>query len=252
MINLVDLTGKRIVITGASQGIGRETAILLSKLGAQIVLIARNEDKLKETITLLEGDNHKYYTLDIRQLDAIELCVKQIINDIGPVDGLVYCAGIGTSRPLQLFKYSLIEDLLRVNLLGFIEFIKCITKKKRYNEGMRIVGISSIAAFCGDKTHTAYSASKAGMDGAVRCLARELADKKICINTVAPAMIKTEMYLGYLENNGIDSNNELLKRQYLGLGEPVDVASGIAFLMSPVAKFITGICLPIDGGYTSC
>lgn len=252
MFNLVDLTGKKIIVTGASQGIGRDTAILLSKLGAKVILVARNQLKLQETISLCEGDGHTFYSLDLGNLDAIEDCVKNIINENGKVDGMVYCAGIGTSRPLNLFKHALIEDVMRINLLGFIEMIKCISKKNRFNSGMRIVGISSIASLCGDKTHTAYSASKAGMDGAVRCLARELADKGICVNTVAPAMIKTEMYLGYLDNNGQDSNNELLKRQYLGLGETIDVASGIAFLMCPAAKFITGICLPIDGGYTSC
>ena len=252
MFNLVDLTGKKIVLTGASQGIGRDTAIMLSKLGAQMILIARNEEKLKDVILNLEGEGHKYYLLDINQLDDIEKCVKKIVEDFGPIDGLVYCAGIGTSRPLNFFKHDIIESVLNINLLGFIEFIRCISKKKRFNEGMRIVGISSIASLRGDKTHTAYSASKAGMDGAVRCLAKELADKNICINTVAPAMIKTAMYEGYLNSNGEESNVELLKKQYLGLGETKDVAAAISFLMSPAAKFITGICLPVDGGYTSC
>lgn len=252
MFNLVDLTGKKIVLTGASQGIGRDTAIMLSKLGAQMILIARCEEKLKETISCLEGVGHSYYLLDITQLDDIENCVRKIVEDNGAVDGLVYCAGVGTSRPLNFFKHEIIQDVLQVNLLGFIEFVRCFAKRKRYNRGMRIVGISSIAALRGDKTHTAYSASKAGMDGAVRCLAKELADKNICINTVAPAMIKTAMYEGYLANNGEESNIELLKRQYLGLGETKDVAAAIAFLMSQAAKFITGICMPVDGGYTSC
>lgn len=253
MFNLVDLTGKRIIVTGASQGIGRDTAILLSKLGATLILIARNEDKLKDTLANLEGEGHAYYILDISILTDIELCVNKIISENGAIDGLVYCAGIGLSRPLNLFKPEIVQRVMTVNFNGFIEFVRCCSKKKNYNVGMRIVGISSIAAFIGDKTHTIYSASKAAMDGAVRCLAKELAEKKIGINTVAPAMINTEMYQAYVSKNGEDSDahKAIIDRQYLGIGETFDVAAGIAFLLSSSSKFITGVCLPIDGGATS-
>lgn len=251
MFNLVDLTGKKIVVTGASQGIGKDTAIMLSKLGAQLVLIARNEENLKLTLEKLEGTGHKYYLLDINELEKIEPCIKSIVNDIGPVDGLVYAAGIVEDRPLRLFKPSVVSNSLNVNFNGFIEFVRCLSKKNNFNIGMRIVGISSVAAFSGDKAKTVYSASKAAMNGAVRCLAKELADKSICINTVAPGMIHTEMYENYLLQYGRDSNSKLLERQYLGIGKADDVAAAIAFLMSSAAKFITGVCLPVDGGFTS-
>lgn len=253
MFNLVDLTGKKIVVTGASQGIGRDTAIMLSKLGAQIVLIARNEVNLQETMAMLAGENHRYYVLDIKNLDAIEACVKSIVSDIGKIDGLVYGAGVGLNRPLQLFKPSAVNNIMDINFNGFIEFVRCCTNKRNFNAGMRIVGISSSAAFRGSKAQTVYSASKAAMDGAVRCLARELAEKDICINTVAPAMIHTHMYDTYLAKYGADSdtNKRLLERQYLGIGKTQDVAAAIAFLISPAARFITGICLPVDGGTTS-
>lgn len=256
MFQLVDLTSKKIVVTGASQGIGRDTAVMLSKLGAQIALVARSEEKLKETLCLLEGKGHKYYILDINELTNIEGCVKEIVKDFGTLDGLVYAAGINLDRPLQLFKPDVVSNVLDVNLGGFIEFIRCMTNKKHFNIdfGMRIVGVSSTSALKGTKAHIAYSASKAGMNGAIRCLAIELAEKNICVNAVAPGMIRTAMYEKYLEGNGgVDgaTNKRLLRRQYLGIGEPVDVASAIAFLLSPAARFITGICLPIDGGATS-
>ena len=254
MFNLIDLTGKKIVLTGASQGIGRDTAIMLSKLGAQMILIARNEEKLKDVILNLEGEGHKYYLLDINRLDDIEKCVKKIVEDFGPIDGLVYCAGVTNDRPLNLFKPEIVDNVLRVNLIGFTEFVRCLTKKNRYNRGMRIVGISSTAGLRGSKAHLAYSASKAGMNGAIKCMAVELAAKGITANTVAPGMINTDMYKKFLTDNGVDSaaNIGLLARQYLGIGTTEDVASVIAFLLSSASKFITGICIPVDGGLTSC
>ena len=120
MFNLVDLTGKKIVLTGASQGIGRDTAVMLSKLGAKMMLIARNEAKLQETISMLEGEGHKYYLLDINELEKIEACVKNIVDDVGAVDGLVYAAGINNDRPLQLFKPGVVSNVLNVNLCVFI------------------------------------------------------------------------------------------------------------------------------------
>lgn len=251
MYNLVEFRDKTIVVVGASRGIGRGTAILLSRLGAKLVLLARGEKGLAETMSLLEGDGHSFYLLDVRQIDAIDECVKKIVMDNGPLDGMVFCTGIGGGRPLQQFKPVVVQDMMNVNFCSFVEFVRAVTRKKRFNPGMRIVGISSIAAIQGDKTHTIYSASKAAMDGAVRCLAKELAEKDICINTVMPAFIKTAMYDGFINNNGEEAMRRILERQYLGLGEVEDVASAIAFLLSSAARFITGVSLPVDGGATS-
>lgn len=254
MRNLVELKNRLIVVVGASSGIGKQTAITLSQIGARIVLIARREEKLQETLGLLEGSGHCYYCADVSDTGNIEALVKQLVKERGPVDGLVYAAGVSTSMPLAQFKPEKVKMLFDINFFGFLEMVRQISKKGRFNEGMRIVGISSIASFCGDKAHTAYSASKSAMDSAVRCMAKELADKGICLNTVAPAMTATEMYKAYLKNYGEDSesNKELLKRQYLGIAETEDIANAVAFLLSKAARFITGVTLPVDGGTTSC
>lgn len=254
MTNLIDLTGRKILVIGASSGIGKQTAITLSKVGASLILVARREDKLLETMSLLEGEGHGMHCFDTQKLDEIEGHIKQIVCEFGPLDGMVYSAGLGTAIPLLQTKPEKLQTVFDVNFFGFIETVRQLCKRGRFNPGMRIVGISSCASLRGDKSKTAYSASKAAMDSAIRCIAREMADKGICINSVAPAMTATELYGHYLEKYGEDSetNQELLKRQYLGIAETTDIANAVSFLISPAAKFITGITLPVDGGLTTC
>ena len=250
MYNLVDFSEKKILIAGASSGIGRETALLLNRLGASVILTARREDKLREVMDQTTGDDNACYAVDYADLDSIEGKMGEIVREQGSLDGLVYCAGIGTATPLNMFKPAKMQAVFNVNYFGFIETVRQVTKKGRFNTGMRIVGISSVAAVRGDKTKTAYSGSKAAMDSSVRCMARELADKGICINTVAPAMTATELYQQFQNQNG-QTDQSLLRRQYLGIIQTTDVANAIAFLLSPAARMITGITLPVDGGLTT-
>ena len=119
---------------------------------------------------------------------------------------------------------------------------------------MRIVALSSTASFFGKKAHLSYSVSKAGINSAVRNMACELAEKNICVNAIAPGMVNTDMYKEYLKNNGgpeSEDNRRLLRRQYLGIIEPSDIANAAAFLLSPAARLITGITMPVDGGLSS-
>lgn len=251
MRNLVDFSGKRIVVVGASSGIGRQTAITLSSLGAELILIARREDRLKDTISVLENEGHGYYVADMSELDNIESVFKSIKSNQGSIDGLVYSAGVNSTLPLLQLKPEKLKAVFDINYFAFIETVRQVTKRGRFNPGLRIVGVSSNAAIRGDKAHTAYSSSKAAMNAAVRCLARELADKDVYINAVAPAITNTEIYREYAGGNVSDSEKALLERQYLGLIEPTDVAETIAYLLSPAARMITGITLPVDGGLST-
>lgn len=253
MYNLIDLKDRKIIVAGASSGIGKVTAVTLSRLGAAVILVARREDRLKEVLQELEGDGHSYYVGDLSEVASIEGLVKRIVSEQGKLDGLVYAAGVNTSMPLNQFKPERVQQVFNLNYFGFIEFVRQLCRRGRFNEGMRIVGISSAASIRGDRAHLAYSGSKAAMNASVRCIAKEVAEKGICINTVAPAMTRTELYTQYVKEYGEESgsNEDLLKRQYLGLAEPEDIANAIAFLISPAARLITGLTLPVDGGLTT-
>lgn len=254
MNTIVDLTGKRILVVGASSGIGKQTAITLSQIGAKLTLIARNEEKLQKALEELEGAGHDFCITDVSNVSSIEAMVKEVVSNKGPLDGLVYAAGVGTALPLMQSKPEKVQNTFNVNFFGFFEVVRQVARKGRFNPGMRIVGVSSCASLRGDKSKAIYSSSKAAMDSAVRCMAKELAEKGICINSVAPSMTATELYSRYVEKYGEDSetNRELLSRQYLGIAQPQDIANAIAFLISPAARFITGITMPVDGGLTTC
>lgn len=252
MINPMNLTDKRILVTGASSGIGRETSILLSKLGAHVIMIARRLPQLEETFTNLEGTDHKYYSYDLSDTNGIDEYIQKVISENGKLDGFVHSAGVGSSRPLKMLKPDYVDEVMRINFYSFIEIVRCITKKGNFNEGMSIVGVSSIASLQGNQSKTVYCASKAAMDAAVRCMAKELSSKKIRVNTVMPGLIKTPIFDTFLDQ-GLDSEDakNVMARQYLGVGETIDVANTIAFLLSNASKFVTGTSIAVDGGRLS-
>lgn len=252
MFNMIDLTDKKILITGASSGMGAETARLCSQLGAKIVMVARREEKLIEVEKTLEGSGHKYYVFDLSNVEQIEGFIKQIVSECGALDGFVHSAGITSTRPLRSLKVDIHRAVMDINYFAFVEIIRCITKRNCFNDGMSIVGISSISAKRGNQAKTAYCASKAAMDASVKCLAKELAPKGIRVNSVNPALINTEIYNQFVDK-GADSEDakNVLARQYLGLGKPIDVANMIAYLLSGAASFITGSNVDVDGGSLS-
>ena len=250
MINLFDFSGKQILITGGSKGIGKETGILLSKLGAKVILIDLLENELAEAISCFEGQNHYFYKFDLNKTDSVEFLIEELILSNGSLDGFVHCVGVRSRRPLSMTTPKVLNEILNVNFISFIEIVRNITKKNNFNEGLSIVGVSSISSQIGHKSVTAYAASKAAMDSAVRCLAKELGQKKIRLNTVIPSTINTHVYKEFASSNDTEeTSNSFLLRQYLGLGESIDVANVIVFLLSKSSRFITGSAIPVDGGF---
>lgn len=250
MQSLLNFSGRQILIAGAATGIGKETASLLSKLGARIVLMDIDETGLMKTTNSLSGKGHSFYKYDLSDLTGIETEIREIVIGNGPFDGFVHCVGIRSRRPISMLTPKVMNEVVNLNFGSFVELVRCLTKKNHFKEGLSIVGISSIASLRGGPGVTAYAASKAAMDGAVRCLAIELAPKKIRVNTVVPAQVNTPAYSKLIEMKGSEEDGVLL-RQYLGLGEPVDVANAIAFLLSESSRFITGSAIPVDGGFLS-
>lgn len=251
-MNPMNLTGKNIIVTGASSGMGRQVCILLSQLGAQVVLVARNEERLSETRNQMENKEiHKLVSFDLSNLEGIEAMVKDTSSEVGKYDGFVHCAGLGTMKTLQATTPRFMDEMMRVNLYSFIEITRCITKKKNCNPNASIVAISSAASVRGDKAKTAYCSSKGALDSAVQALAAELGTtKKIRVNSVNPGWVKTEMYKSYVDAVGGEMAKEIEIRQFLGVSEPIDVANVIAFLLSDASKIITGQSIMVDGGRT--
>lgn len=250
MLNPMDLSGKNIMITGASSGIGKGIAIFLSKIGANVVMVARNEERLKEAFKELEPGNHSYYLFDFNNPDGIEKMMDNVCSNGIKLSGLVHSAGISRTMPLQYLKLNDLNNIMSVNLYSFIELAKHFSRRKNNDNGGSIVAISSISSKVGARGLTAYCASKGALDSAIRSMALDLAPKNIRINSIAPSMIRTQIYDGLKKIvNNTNIEDDLKKRQIMGIGEPEDIASATAFLLSDASKFITGTSMIVDGGY---
>lgn len=240
------LLDKLILITGAGSGIGRETAIVASKLGANVVLLDVSVDGLKETVSLLSGDRFSYYVVDLTDNDAIVKIIEEIVNGNGPVSGLVHCAGVSSRKPLNVLKRDGFGNVMDVNFYAFVELVKQLMKRGRFADGGSIVVMSSVSSFRGYKAKTEYCVSKAAVDAFVRCMALELAHKCIRVNSVMPGEVLTPM--GIKSRELAAAAGSSIEDAPLGPTHPYEVANLIAFLLSDATKTITGTSIRIDGG----
>ena len=245
---LIDFTCKKYILAGVG-GIGLETALLIAQQGARIAVVDINKSALEKAEELLKDSCIGLFECDFSDVQSISSLVKSIVKETGAVDGFIYCVGITESRPLKFANYDSMKKVMDINFFSFVEFVRNLSLKGNYNEGMSIVGISSVGAILGNPAQTAYAASKAAMNGATRCLAKELAPKGIRVNTIAPGTTDTPMYREAASNYGdSDAFTNRLVRQYLGLCQPIDIANGVVFLLSEMSSKISGSCLGIDGG----
>lgn len=239
------LSGKVVLVTGASSGIGRSIAVECSKLGAKLIVTGRNAERLEETLAALAGNGHISRVLDLNDANAI----ADFINDIPNLDGIVYCAGIQKTSPTRYIKRADIDEVFETNFFSNVNLNGLIAEKKKLNKGASIVFISSTAAgIVAENGNAMYSASKGAITSFAKVLALELSPKKVRVNCVLPAMIRTPL----LENIAVDADQlaQDEKRYPFGYGAPEDVAYAVIYLLSDAAKWVTGTNLLLDGGLT--
>lgn len=244
-MNPFTLQGKTILVTGASSGIGRATAIHCSKMGATIIATGRNKERLKAVLTEMDGEGHQIICADITNESEIEL----LVNSIVAVDGVVFCAGINDKCLFRQINQDKINKIYQINVMAPIFLLKEILKKKKVASGASIVFISSISSFYATVSNALYASSKGAINSLIRVLALEYASKKIRVNGIMPGMVCTDMI------NAYDLSEEqmcnMIKSYPLGrLGKPVDVANGVIYLLSDSSCWVTGTNLVIDGGVT--
>jgi len=240
------LKGKVAVITGGSRGIGKAVALKFAELGADIALVyASSDSSAQEVCAACESKGVKAaaYKADVADFEAVKETTKRIKTDFGTVNILVNNAGITRDGLLAMMKQQDFDDVIATNLKGTFNFIRQVAPILIRNKGGRIINVSSVAGIMGNAGQVNYAASKAGVVGITKSVARELASRGITCNAVAPGFIATDMTKSFDEQNALVASIPLGR-----MGQPEDVAELIAFLASDAAGYITGEVIRVDGG----
>jgi 3-oxoacyl-[acyl-carrier protein] reductase len=241
------LTDKVSLVTGASRGLGKAIAVALAQEGAALAAVARSEEALKETLETIRaaGGTAEGFALDVSDSAATEAVVEKIAARFGHVDVLVNNAGVTRDGLLMRMKSDDWDAVLDTNLKGAFNLTKPVGRLMVKQRAGRIINISSVIGLMGNAGQANYAASKAGLIGFSKSVARELASRNITCNVVCPGFIETDM----TRDLGEELRKNLLARIPLQrLGRPEDVAGVVAFLCSPAANYITGQILTVDGG----
>jgi len=238
------LNGKKILVTGASSGIGRSVAVFLSEMGAELILTARREQQLKESISLLKGGIHSYVVADLLK----EEDRNQLINSLSAVDGVVFSAGKIEPFPVKFLSKEKLDSVMDLNFSSTVLLAASLLRSKKINDHASMVFISSFGAHHTYKGGAAYAASKLGVEAFAQVIAQEHGASGIRCNCVAPAMVKTEVYEETERQISAEKLNDHIQKYPLGVGYPEDVAHAISFLLSPASRWITGQTLFLDGG----
>lgn len=251
-MNPFQLDGKKIIVTGAASGIGRETVKLLHELGAKCVMADMNEEGLAETNELI-GRSGICCACDLTQFEAIQSVFEKARVEIGKLHGVVHCAGVPSVVPLRGLTDEAYEMVQKINTQAGLNLAKCFSRRGVYaeNDMCSIVFISSVYGLVGSASNVAYATSKAAVIGMTKALAMEFVPKGIRVNCVAPGFVKTPLgdkYSSFLDEEYAERIGSM---HPLGWGEPRDIACAIAFLLSDAAKWITGTVLNVDGGFTA-
>ncbi len=246
---VVDLSGQVALVTGASQGLGKSMAIELARNGARVACVARNADKLAQTVAEITaiGGQSEAFACDVKSRESVDKVVDGVADNWGRLDILVNNAGVTRDTLLPRMTDDEWDDVLTTNLRGAFLFARAASRHMMRARYGRIINISSVSGLMGNAGQTNYSASKAGLIGFSRSLSRELAGRKVTVNCVAPGFIESEM----TQVLGPVIIEEAKKRiPAKRLGTPEDVSACVVFLASAAASYVTGQVLTVDGGMT--
>lgn len=240
-----ELEGKVALVTGGSRGIGLGIARELAEAGATLALVARNGDRARESAGSLPGTGHAGFSCDVSDPAAVKETAKAVESELGPVEILVNNAGITRDNVLMRLSDDDWDQVIDVNLKGAFNFIRALTRGMLKRRAGVIVNVSSVVGLMGNPGQSNYAASKSGLHGLTRSVARELASRGIRCNAIAPGYIRTDM-----TSELTDEQREALQGQIpLGrLGEVEDIAPVVRFLAGPGGRYITGQIISVDGG----
>lgn len=241
--NPFSLSGKQILVTGASSGIGKGIALACAKMGASVIITGRNVERLNDTISQMPEGNHKAFSADLTKAEDIEA----LVSELPKLDGFVQCAGVGSRVACKDIDQSVIDHTMNPNFEAPVLLQAALLKKKKINKGASIVYIASIAAWSPSMGNGIYSASKGAIISYAQCLAQELAPRLIRVNSICPAMVWTDLVM----QDGItredlqeDEKHYPLKRY----GTPEDIANLCIYLLSDASSWMTGSNIKISGG----
>lgn len=246
MTHPFSLSGKTVLVTGATAGLGRQTAITAAQMGARVIVTGRNEERLAATHTQLEGSAHLAIAANL--VDEKER--EALVSQLPALDGLVHCAGVTLLHPFKFSDEKRYREVYAINVEAPLFLTQRLFKNKRLTNGGSIVFIASLGAFIGARGHSIYAGSKAAIVGIMRVLAHELAGNGIRVNCLSPGMVKTEVVDGFAQQVSAEVVAADEARYPLGYGTPEDVANTAVFYLAPASKWITGTNLIMDGGLT--
>lgn len=245
------LSGSSILITGASSGIGRATAIAASAQGARVALVARRAEQLNETLGMLEGKDHIALPSDLGDFASIPALLRKAADALGPLSGLMHAAGVHAVTPLLATTPSRVTSLFETNVTTSVMLAKAFRNPKVRAEAASIVFMSSAVGLTGEAGVSVYAATKAAVASLGRSLGLELASERIRVNSIAAGIVETPLTEGILSKVGAEGWTAIEEAHPLGLGSPDDVAAAALFLLSPASRWVTGTTLVLDGGYTA-